>query len=410
MNFIIKNFKIIFRTPDTVNSYKFTNRPNLISLISNLYNSFLETKKFNKILILDLIKIIYSYFHLIIFFPFYIILFFFMKINNLTLLSINTWQIGAFIQQLDSMIKKNPEKKFLLISPAYLMAFNSYPKIYDKNNLLYFESSLLYFLIYPLLVFKSFSMDAFKYEVLNKESEFNKLHQTNNYKYNFKYLFLNIKKKKFKKLITIHFKDDKFSQGSSLRVSNWKTYIKTIKWLLEKNFTVIRFVHRNSVKNIISHKKYFEFEINNDQDKIQQMYLIKNSKLFICNQSGPSSYNFIVKTPFLQVNSFPINVSFVCKSKDYLIFKKVLRKNKYIGLIEFFKYNFHLRFSPNIGKMKDFKLEDNSSNEILNATKDILQKKKSFYFSKILKKNGIFIPANYSRSKIPQSFLKFCKS
>ena len=74
------------------------------------------------------------------------------------------------------------------------------------------------------------------------------------------------------------------------------------------------------------------------------MYLIKNSKLFICNQSGPSSYNFIVKTPFLQVNSFPINVSFVCKSKDYLIFKKVLRKNKYIGLKEFFKYNFHLKF------------------------------------------------------------------
>ncbi len=380
MNFIIKNFKIIFRTPDIVNLYKFTNRPNLISSMSILYNSFLETKKLNKILILDIIKIIYSYFHLIIFSPFYIILFFFIKINNLTLLSINTWQIGALVQQLDSIIKKNPKKKFLLISPVYLMAFNSYPKIYNKNNLLYFESSLLYFLIYPLLVFKFFSMDAFKYEVLNKKSEFNKLHQTNNYKYNFDYLFLNIKKKKFQKLITIHFKDDKFSQGSSLRVSNWKTYIKTIRWLLEKNFTVIRFVHRDSVKNIINHKKYLEFEIKNDQDKIQQMYLIKNSKLFICNQSGPSSYNFIFKTPFLQVNSFPINVSFVCKSKDYLIFKKVLRKNKYVGLIEFFKYNFHLRFSTNVGKMKGFKLKDNSSNEILNATKDILQKKKIFLF------------------------------
>ena len=410
MNSIINNFKIILRTPDPINTYKFTNRPNLISLILNLYFSFLETKKLNKILILDLIKIIYSYAHLIIFFPLCIILFFFIKINNLTLLSINTWQIGALVQQLDSIIKKNPKKKFLLVSPNYLMAFYSYPKIYNKKNLIYFESIFLYFLIYPLLVFKLFSKDAFNFEVLNKKSEFNELHQINNYKYNFEKLFKNIKKKKFNKLITIHFKDDTFTHGSSLRVSNWKTYTKTIKWLLEKNFTVIRFIHRNSVKNIINHKKYFEIEINNDQDKIQQMYLIKNSKLFICNQSGPSSYNFIVNTPFLQVNSFPINVSFVCKSKDYLIFKKVLRKNKYIGLKEFFKYNFHLKFSSNVGKIKGFKLEDNSSSEILNATKDILLNKKSFYFAKILRKNSIFIPANYSRSKIPQSFMKFCKS
>ena len=70
MNSIINNFKIILRTPDSINTYKFTNRPNLISLILNLYFSFLETKKLNKILILDLIKIIYSYAHLIIFFHF----------------------------------------------------------------------------------------------------------------------------------------------------------------------------------------------------------------------------------------------------------------------------------------------------------------------------------------------------
>ena len=53
MNSIINNFKIILRTPDPINTYKFTNRPNLISLILNLYFSFLETKKsfyFSKIL------------------------------------------------------------------------------------------------------------------------------------------------------------------------------------------------------------------------------------------------------------------------------------------------------------------------------------------------------------------------
>ena len=60
------------------------------------------------------------------------------------------------------------------------------------------------------------------------------------------------------------------------------------------------------------------------------------SKLFICTQSGPASYNFILKTPFLQVNSFPINVCFVNRSKDYLIYK-FIKKGKHINLIEMIK-------------------------------------------------------------------------
>ena len=41
------------------------------------------------------------------------------------------------------------------------------------------------------LVFKEFSKDAFEFEVLNKNSKFNKIHRQNNYNYNFKEIFKN---------------------------------------------------------------------------------------------------------------------------------------------------------------------------------------------------------------------------
>ena len=66
-----------------------------------------------------------------------------------------------------------------------------------------------------------------------------------------------------------------------------------------------------------------------EKEKNKTIFLIMKSKLFICTQSGPASYNFILKTPFLQVNSFPINVCFVNRSKDYLIYKFIKKRKAY---------------------------------------------------------------------------------
>ena len=145
--------------------------------------------------------------------PIYLIFVIYLNKNNLYLVSINTWQIGAYIQQLDSLIKKYKKKKIYLICPDYLIDFKSFVKIYKKRNLKYSNNSALYFFVYPLLVFKEFSKDAFEFEVLNKNSKFNKIHRQNNYNYNFKEIFkksnlpnnLNVGK-----LVTIHFKDEFF--------------------------------------------------------------------------------------------------------------------------------------------------------------------------------------------------------
>lgn len=405
-----KIFKILFKIPDPFYFYDdFLKRPGIFLTLSILLRYLKNNKKLHIILILDLFKKIYSLLILILFFPIYLILFIYLKKKKLVLISINSWQIGALIQQLDSIIKNDKKKRYFLICPNFLIEFKSFPNIYNKKNLKYSNNFILYLFVYPFLVFKEFSGDAFDYEVLNIKSKFNKIHSNTEYKYHFNKLLdksnnnLNFNDEK---LITIHFKDETFIKSHSNRNSNYKLYVKVIKSFIRKKYTVVRFIHLKSKKKILKNKNYHELIVANETDKIRQFNLIKKSKLFICTQSGPSSYSLILDTPFLQVNSYPINVAFVSKPKDYLIFKLIKKKGKYINLKNMIKKNFHLNFDNYTIYNKSYNLVDNLSSDILKAANDSINKSKSYYFSKILKKNKIKIPGIYSMSKIPNSFYK----
>lgn len=408
MNLKKKIIKILFKIPDPIYFFdEFLNRPGIFQTIKIFLKYCVNEKKIHFILILDILKKIYSLIVLILFFPIYFLFLIFLKKKKLTLISINTWQIGALIQQLDSIIKNNKSKKFFLICPNYLIEFESFLKIYRAKNLKYSKSSILYFFVYPLLVFKEFSEDAYEFEVLNKNSKFNKVHAKTNYNYNYKNLFkkLNLNNDfNHKKLVTIHIKDEFFIKGSSTRISNYKSYLKTIRWLIKKNYKVIRFVHPKSIRGIFKHKNYHELTTLNESEKIRQFYLIKKSNLFICNQSGPASYNFVLDTTFLQVNSYPLNVSFVTKSKDYLIYKFIKKNGKYISLKDMIKKNLHLYFNPQKKEHHAYTLQENSPQEIYESTRDVLSKNKSYYFSNFLKELNINIPASHSSSKIPKKF------
>ena len=57
-----------------------------------------------------------------------------------------------------------------------------------------------------------------------------------------------------------------FLSGTSSRVSNYKSYLKVIKWLTNRNYTVVRFVHDKSIKKIYDHKKYYELTTNGERE------------------------------------------------------------------------------------------------------------------------------------------------
>ena len=409
----IKIIKILLKLPDPFYFYDgFINRPNIVETIKIFFNVFKKTKKIDKLLILDSIKKIISNLLLIIFFPIYSIYLNYLKKKKIILISINTWEVGALVQQLDCLIKSKNDEKLLLIVPNFLIEFKSYPKIYNNEDLIYSNNTLYYFFVFPLLVYSKFSRDAYDYEVLNVESKYNKLHRNNSYKYDLKSIYdiTPIDTSRYgQKIVTLHFKDGYFSSGASTRLSNPETYIESIKWLISQNYSVIRFIHSASEKAIFNHPKYFELTCLNESEKIRQLKLIDISQLFICTQSGPSSYSLILETPFLQVNSFPINVSFVSKKKDFIIFKFVKNINeKFLTLNEIINNKFHLNFDE-IKERNKYKLIENSSNEILTSVQEIIENKSEYSFSELLKNCETKIPAINANANIPESFYKKLK-
>ena len=53
------------------------------------------------------------------------------------------------------------------------------------------------------------------------------------------------------------------------RVSNYKSYLKVIKWLTNRNYTVVRFVHDKSIKKFMTIKSIMNYT---EKEKIRQFF------------------------------------------------------------------------------------------------------------------------------------------
>ena len=256
------------------------------------------------------------------------------------------------------------------------------------------------------------SVVPWSYETQNKNSVFNKTH--NNYLKKFKKEILkldinslkkNFLKKKYKKTICIHVRDNYYETSNTDRNVKIESINKTIKFLLKKKFNVIRFINARSTKLNLKNKNYSEYLISSDSDKLNQFLIMNYSKLVIGSQSGVLNYNLILKTPFLLTNAIPINNIMVIKKEDVYIFKKFKKKNKFLNIKEIIDNNYHINPEKTL---KDIKIIDNSEDEILNATKEILKIKKFKINSKLKKKYSSSIKkigASYTNAKLSNYFL-----
>ena len=231
---------------------------------------------------------------------------------NFRFLHINTHQIGAYIQEIDTLIKNNilqkNKKKIVFLCPKFLLINNFVHKLYPKKELIYFENIVIYFLLYPLMHTNFLKLSHWDYETTNPISKFNQLHL----KYLNKKKRHNVKLRKLvhenyllsrfaekykirdlKKIIIIQVRDKDFYSGSTAitRNSDIKKLKKTIKYLIKKNYFVIRYVSLKRNKLIVKNSKYIELSIKNEKDKFLQYLLCKRCRLVICYQGGISSYN-----------------------------------------------------------------------------------------------------------------------
>ena len=234
---------------------------------------------------------------------------------NYRFLWINTWQLGAYLQQLDCIIKENElrkNSKLIFLCPKFLLINNFTHKFY-KRKLILIENFIIYILLYPCMHTFFLQKTNWEYETIKKKSKFNYLNF--NYKKKYKKYFtvktkLNnenfIKKKISAKLnvsnlnrvIVVQQRDEFFYKSPKTRNSNINNLYDSINFLLRLNFTVVRYKSSKSKSLNISNKSYQEFLINNDMDKLEQFILIKNCKLVICYQGGILGYDYICNTPF----------------------------------------------------------------------------------------------------------------
>ena len=366
--------------------------------------------RYKLIIIINFIKhMIFNIYNLILF-PIIILIY----LCNFRFIHISSWQIGSYVHQLDTTIKQNKlEKKFrlILLCPNFICSNGFISQIFSKE-IICIKDLILYIFFLPFLHNPLISISPWNFETQNKNSIFNKIHQ--NYSKRFKKSILNLKtinlpktflKEDYKNTVCIHLRDGYYENSNTDRNVNINSLKKTINFLLKKKYKIIRFINSNSKKLSIKNKNYSEFIILSEYDKLIQFLIINSCKLVIGSQSGVLNYNLISNTPFLLTNAIPINNIMVIKKKDMYVFKKFKRKNKYLNIREIIDYNLHI----NPEKIyKDIRIIDNTADEILNATKEILKLKK-FKISKKLAKNYKSsiknIGAFYTNARIAKYFL-----
>ena len=130
---------------------------------------------------------------------------------------------------------------------------------------------------------------------------------------------------------------------TDLRGSDIETYVDGLNFLINKGYSLIRLVDKNSKKNIIQNKNYKEYSIDNLSNQKSQYFLIKSCRGFIGQPSGSVSIATLFDKPILEtnvathrVNGFNKKGSFIlkkiCKNGKVISYKEAINLNYYNGI------------------------------------------------------------------------------
>ena len=420
---------IFFRIFKPINPIDFDGkkifRPNIFKKILYTLRDTTFKKIFNGWLVLRLLilfKEILFFLISIIYLPLIILLYF----SRFRFLHINSWQVGAYIQSLDTIVKSNliGEKKYKIffLYPGFLKN-NKFIDTFYADHIVIKENFFLYLFLLSLINSRFVGLTNWKYETINPNSTFNKIHSEFKLKYRnyilakdkhinvnkiFNEICIDYNFVENRKIISIHQKDNKYYNGSVSRSSDIKKLNKTIEYLLNKQFYVIRFISDISENLKFNSSCYKEIKIDTDNEKLIQYVILRKSHLVICYQGGIHSYNQIIDVPFLQINSTPININPLIKNKDRTILKKFYSEelNRFLSVREIIDFNLHLHIDIRSLKSKKIKIIKNDEDEIFEATKSILENSQNNLFEKFISKIPNQVSFKNSDAQISPSFLE----
>tara|TARA_B100000780_G_C21114311_1_gene450646 strand:- start:560 stop:1654 length:1095 start_codon:yes stop_codon:yes gene_type:complete len=176
-----------------------------------------------------------------------------------------------------------------------------------------------------------------------------------------------------KNTFILHARDEKYVTSSYLRAVTLKNYISSIEMILSKNFHVIRIVHSKSEKlNFI--KNYSELNIEEVENQYLQYYLLSNCKGFICCHSGPGPLGAFLDAPILELNVFPLEISYALKKNDLFVPKKIQHNNeRFLSYNEIMGSNIRFISSKPQMDLRNFKVIENSEDEVFEAVREFIK-------------------------------------
>lgn len=354
---------------------------------------------------------------LIILFPFLLVLkliYPFFKIHFGKITSDNMGRYSIEYALIESI---NSKKSFNEINLFYLNG-NSVNKFFDK----YVKRNII---INPLV--KYFYI-ANKYLYKNDQLDFNlKYNLTNRddkgilYNSDFKLRFLeeeDFKGKSFlkkighsnqKKIVCLIVRDKDYLNNlepnkdwsyHDHRNSNINNYIKSVKWLCDNDFFVIRMGKVTNTKLNFKHNNYFDYSYSKDKSDLLDIWLFANCYLCISTGTGIDFISLINKKPIFYSNYIPIHY-FISFSNCYTLPKKLFwqKSNQELTLTEYLQYNFNSSHDFKDNGIIPIELLDNEILIDLKCYLNILDKKIINTYSQ---HNDIFFKMlinNYKKSK-----------
>tara|TARA_B100001057_G_C22837741_1_gene945839 strand:+ start:104 stop:1495 length:1392 start_codon:yes stop_codon:yes gene_type:complete len=251
---------------------------------------------------------------------------------------------------------------------------------------------------------KKFKKGLFKLDNLIKKQCWNKL---------FKYGIKNNEKKWF---VALHIREN---NNDKLRNSNPHTYLEAVKYIISKGGHVIR-VGDNKMTRLPKIKGLIDYPFTDLKSEIMDVFLGSECKFCLGTSSGFYQIPIFFGKPVLLVNYVNTFEYFAIDKNNLFLPKKFFYKKTSIPV------SLKLTFGTKIGNYitekafsdRKLKVEDNSSKEILSATKemfDILKNKKNKDLKTLNNKFKTEISKSYSGlfknklrplAQIPSCFLK----
>jgi putative glycosyltransferase (TIGR04372 family) len=181
-----------------------------------------------------------------------------------------------------------------------------------------------------------------------------------------------------KKIVTIFARDSSYLNNRypkknwsyhSYRDCDIETYIEAIRYLINKNYVVLRVGSEYSKKLNFVDENYFEYSLSDYKSAFMDLFIIYKSKFVIGSTSGATDVAVVFNVPYVGVNYAPFIESPLGK-EDIFIQKKIINSKDeivpYKNIISDSRY--YLYDGNKMEHLYGLKYLDNSEEEILDAT------------------------------------------